>query len=177
MNIGWTRNSIIKRPLPRSWRNSLSEERGTRLQRGNRGELRIIPGIVKQEKLLAALLGDHLRNDGMIERFCGILWGYGARLIAISEEILARLLVADDTDLQNTFLLLELVEGESPQEFECVCHSHKIWDSTIRGNNMIIPKGWPGSHPNPAKRGGVFGEYPALEQFRGVAKNFCGEKF
>ena len=97
-----------------------------RLQRGNRGELRVVPGIVKQEKLLAALLGDHLRNDGMIERFCGILRGYGARLIAISEEILSRLLVADDTDLQNTFPLLELVESEGPQEFECVCHSHKI---------------------------------------------------
>ena len=40
---------------------------------------------------------------------------------------------------------------------------------------MIIPKGWPGSYPNPAKRGGVFGEYPALERFRSVAKNFCGE--
>lgn len=132
---------MIKRPLPRNWRNSLSVERGTRLQRGNRGELRIIPGIVKQEKLLAALLGDHLRNDGMIERFCGILRSYGARLIAISEEILARLLVADDTDLQNTFPLLELVEGESPQEFESVGHSHKSLDSTIRGNNMIIPKG------------------------------------
>ena len=101
-------------------------ERQTRLQRGNRGELRVIPGIVKQEKLLAALLGDHLRNDGMIERFCGILRGNGARLIAISEEILSRLLVADDTDLQNTFPLLELVESEGPQEFECVCHSHKI---------------------------------------------------
>lgn len=112
-----------------------------RLQRGNRGELRIVPGIVKQEKLLAALLGDHLRNDGMIERFCGILRGNGARLIAISEEILARLLVADDTDLEDAFPLLELVEGESPQEFECVCHSHKSLDSTIRGNNMIIPKG------------------------------------
>ena len=97
-----------------------------RLQRGNRGELRVIPGIVKQEKLLATLLGDHLRNDGMIERFCGILRGNGARLIAISEEILSRLLVADDTDLQNTFPLLELVEGEGPQEFECVCHSHKF---------------------------------------------------
>lgn len=101
-------------------------ERQTRLQRGNRGELRVIPGIVKQEKLLPALLGDHLRNDGMIERFCGILRGYGTRLIAIAEEIFARLLVADDTDLQNTFPLLELVEGEGPQEFECVCHSHKI---------------------------------------------------
>ena len=67
---------------------------------------------MKQEKLLAALLGDHLRNDGMIERFCGILRSYGARLIAISEEILSRLLVADDTDLQNTFPLLELVEGK-----------------------------------------------------------------
>ena len=138
-------------------------ERGTGLQRGNRGELRIVPCIVKQEKLFAALLGDHLRNDGMIERFCGILRGNGARLIAISEEILARLLVADDTDLEDAFPLLELVEGESPQEFECVCHSHKSLDSTIRGNNMIIPKGWPGSHPNPAKRGGVFGEYPALK--------------
>ena len=116
-------------------------ERGTKLQRGNRGELRVVPGIVKQEKLLAALLGDHLRNDGMIERFCGILRSYGARLIAISEEILSRLLVADDTDLEDAFPLLELVEGESPQEFECVCHSHKSLDSTIRGNNMIIPKG------------------------------------
>ena len=115
--------------------------RETRLQRGNRGELRVVPGIVEQEKLLAALLGDHLRNDGMIERFCGILRGNGARLIAISEEILARLLVADDTDLQNTFPLLELVEGEGPQEFECVCHSHKYLDSTIRGNNIIIPGG------------------------------------
>ena len=115
-------------------------ERGIRLQRGNRGELRVIPCIVKQEKLFAALLGDHLRNDGMIERFCGILRGNGARLIAISEEILSRLLVADDTDLQNTFPLLELVEGEGPQEFECVCHSYKYLDSTIRGNNMIIPK-------------------------------------
>ena len=105
--------------------NSLLNEEGF-LQYGNRGELRIIPGIVKQEKLFAALLGDHLRNDGMIERFCGILRGNGARLIAISEEILARLLVADDTDLQNTFPLLELVEGESPQEFECVCHGRKI---------------------------------------------------
>jgi len=116
-------------------------ERETRLQRGNRGELRVVPGIVEQEKLLAALLGDHLRNDGMVERFCGILRGYVARLIAISEEILARLLVADDTDLQNTFPLLELVEGEGPQEFECVCHSHKYLDSTIRGNNIIIPGG------------------------------------
>ena len=60
---------------------------------------------MKQEKLLAALLGDHLRNDGMIERFCGILRGNGARLIAISEEILARLLVADDTDLEDAFPL------------------------------------------------------------------------
>lgn len=116
-------------------------ERGTKLQRGNRGELRVVPGIVKQEKLLAALLGDHLRNDGMIERFCGILRGNGARLIAISEEILARLLVADDTDLEDAFPLLELVEGESPQEFECVCHSHKSLDLTIRENNIIIPKG------------------------------------
>ena len=41
---------------------------------------------------------------------------------------------------------------------------------------MIIPGGLPGSLPNPAKRGGVFGEYPAFEQVRGVAKNFCGEK-
>lgn len=153
-------------------------ERQTRLQCGNRGELRIIPCIVKQEKLLAALLGDHLRNDGMIERFCGILRGYGARLIAIAEEILARLLVADDTDLQNTFPLLELVEGEGPQEFECVCHSCKRLDSTIRGNNIIIPGGQPGSHPNPAKRGGVFGEYPAFEQISGSCKkNFCGENF
>ena len=81
---------------------------------------------MKQEKLLAALLGDHLRNDGMIERFCGILRGYGACLIAISEEIFARLLVADDADLEDSFPLLELVEGESPQEFECVCHGRKI---------------------------------------------------
>lgn len=116
-------------------------ERGTKLQRGNRGELRVVPGIVKQEKLFAALLGDHLRNDGMIERFCGILRGYGARLIAISEEILARLLVADDTDLEDAFPLLELVEGESPQEFECVCHGHKFEIRQYRGNNMIIPKG------------------------------------
>ncbi len=122
--MNWVEHN--KKTAPPEWRNSLSEERGTRLQRGNRGELRIIPGIVKQEKLFAALLGDHLRNDGMIERFCGILRGNGARLIAISEEILARLLVADDTDLQNTFPLLELVEGESPQEFECVCHGRKI---------------------------------------------------
>lgn len=96
------------------------------LQRGNRGELRVVPCIVKQEKLLAALLGDHLRNDGMIERFCGILRGNGARLIAISEEILSRLLVANDADLEDSFPLLELVEGEGPQEFECVCHSHKF---------------------------------------------------
>ena len=41
--------------------------------------------------------------------------------------------------LLNT--VVELVEGESPQEFESVCHSHKSLDSTIRGNNMIIPKG------------------------------------
>ena len=40
---------------------------------------------------------------------------------------------------------------------------------------MIIPKGWPGSHPNPAKRGGVFGEYPALGQVRGVTKKICGK--
>lgn len=101
-------------------------KRGTGLQRGNRGELRIVPGIVKQEKLFAAFLGDHLRDDGMIERFCGILRGYGTRLIAIAEEILSRLLVADDTDLEDAFPLLELVEGEGPQEFECVGHSHKI---------------------------------------------------
>lgn len=116
-------------------------KRGTGLQRGNRGELRVVPGIVKQEKLLAALLGDHLRNDGMIERFCGILRGYGARLIAISEEILTRLLVADNPDLKNAFPLLELVEGEGPQEFECVGHGHTSLDSTIRGNNRIIPGG------------------------------------
>ena len=41
--------------------------------------------------------------------------------------------------LLNT--LLKLVEGEGPQEFECVCHSHKYLDSTIRGNNIIIPGG------------------------------------
>lgn len=128
-----------------------------RLQRGNRGELRVVSGIVKQEKLLAALLGDHLRNDGMIERFCGILRGYGARLIAISEEILARLLVADDADLQNTFPLLKFVKGESPQEFECVCHSHKSLDSTIRGNNILSPKDSRGRIPIPQSGGGIRG--------------------
>ena len=137
--MNWVEHN--KKTAPPEWRNSLSEERGTRLQRGNRGELRIVPCIVKQEKLLAALLGDHLRNDGMIERFCGILRGNGARLIAIAKEILSRLLVADDTDLQNTFPLLELVEGKGPQEFECVCHSHKFEIRQYRGNNIIIPGG------------------------------------
>lgn len=148
----------------------------SRLQRGNRGELRIVPCIVKQEKLFAALLGDYLRNDGMIERFCGILRGNGARLIAISEEILARLLVADDTDLEDSFPLLELVEGKGPQEFECVCHSHKF---EIRQYAGIIyyPQRIAGVAPQSRKAGGVFGEYPALGQVWGVAKNFCGEKF
>lgn len=81
---------------------------------------------MQQEKLLAALFGDNLRDDGMVELLGGILRGDGARLIAISEEILARLLVADDTDLQDTFPLLELVEGKGPQEFERVCHDHRI---------------------------------------------------
>lgn len=112
----------------------------------------------------------------MIERFCGILRGYGARLIAISEEILARLLVADDTDLQDTFPLLKLVEGKGPQKFESVCHSHKSLDSTIRGNN-IIPRRIAGVAPQSRKAGGGFGEYLALGQAWGVAKNFCGEKF
>lgn len=125
-----------------------------RLQRGNRGELRVVSGIVKQEKLLAALLGDHLRNDGMIERFCGILRGYGARLIAISEEILARLLVADDADLKDAFPLLELVEGERPQEFERVVHSHGFIRFDNMGNNMICPKAQTGSEPQTAKAGG-----------------------
>ena len=45
----------------------------------------------------------------------------------------SRCFIADDADLEDSFPLLELVEGESPQEFECVCHSHKSLDSTIRG--------------------------------------------
>ena len=56
---------------------------------------------MKQEELLAALLGENFRNDGMVERFGGILRRDGARLIAIPEEMLARLLVADDADLKE----------------------------------------------------------------------------
>lgn len=145
-------------------------ERGTGLQRGNRGELRIVPGIVKQEKLLAALLGDHLRNDGMIERFCGILRGYGARVIAISEEIFPRLLVADDPDLQNAFPLLELVEGEGPQEFECVGHSHKSLDSTIRGNNILSPEDSRGRTPIPQSGGGYSGNILRSNNFGELQK-------
>ena len=132
---------------------------------------------MKQEKLLAALLGDHLRNDGMIERFCGILRGNGARLIAISEEILSRLLVADDTDLQNTFPLLELVESEGPQEFECVCHSHKILDSTIRGNNIISPEDSRGRTPIPQSGGGYSGNILRSNDFGELQKIFVVKNF
>ena len=75
---------------------------------------------MKQEELLAALLGENFRNDGMVERFGGILRRDSARLIAIPEEMLARLLVVDDADLKDAFPLFELVEGECPQEFERV---------------------------------------------------------
>lgn len=147
-----------------------------RLQRGNRGELRVVSGIVKQEKLLAALLGDHLRNDGMIERFCGILRGYGARLIAISEEILARLLVADDADLQNTFPLLKFVKGESPQEFECVCHSHKF---EIRQYAGIIyyPQRIAGVAPQSRKAGGGIRGISCARTSAGSCKKILWRKF
>lgn len=107
-----------QRPLPRAGGTAFRQRERGGLQRRHGGELRIVPGIVQQEKLLAALFGNNLRDDGMVELLGGILRGDGARLIAISEEILARLLVADDTDLQDTFPLLELVEGKGPQEFE-----------------------------------------------------------
>ena len=100
---------------------------------------------MKQEELLAALLGENFRNDGMVERFGGILRRDGARLIAIPEEMLARLLVADDADLKDAFPLFELVEGECPQEFERVVHSHRFIRFDNMGNNMICPKAQPGS--------------------------------
>ena len=173
--MNWVEHN--KKTAPPEWRNSLSMERGTRLQRGNRGKLRVVPCIVKQEKLFAALLGDHLRNDGMIERFCGILRGNGARLIAISEEILARLLVADDTDLEDAFPLLELVEGESPQEFECVCHSHKFEIRQYRGNNMISPKDGRGRTPIPQSGGGYSGNILRSNNFGELQKNFVVKNF
>ena len=108
----------------------------------------------------------------MVERFGGILRRDGARLIAIPEEMLARLLVADDADLKDAFPLLELVEGEcpqdfkgaqhtaladavntaeilklskNPQEFERVVHSHGFFRFDNMGNNMMCPKAQPGS--------------------------------
>ena len=119
--------------------NSLLNEEGF-LQYGNRGELRIVACIVKQEELLAALLGENFRNDGMVERFGGIL-----RRDAIPEEMLARLLVVDDADLKDAFPLFELVEGECPQEFERVVHSHGFIRFDNMGNNMICLKAQPGS--------------------------------
>lgn len=142
-----------------------------RLQRGNRGELRVVPCIVKQEKLFAALLGDHLRNDGMIERFCGILRGNGARLITISEEILSRLLVADDTDLEDSFPLLELVEGEGPQEFECVCHSH-IFEIRQYAGIIYYPRRIAGVAPQSRKAGGGIRGISCAQIISGSCKKF-----
>ena len=41
--------------------------------------------------------------------------------------------------------LLELVEGECPQEFERVVHSHGFFRFDNMGNNMMCPKAQPGS--------------------------------
>ena len=76
------------------------------------GKLWIVSCIVRQEELLSALCGDHLREEGMVKVLCGVLRCCGARLIAITEEILARLLVADDTDLKDSFPFLELFKGK-----------------------------------------------------------------
>lgn len=155
--------------------NSLLNEEGF-LQYGNRGELRIVACIVKQEELLAALLGENFRNDGMVERFGGILRRDGARLIAIPEEMLARLLVADDADLKDAFPLFELVEGECPQEFERVVHSHRFIRFDNMGNNMICPKAQLGSEPNPARREGVFGGYIARAYIFSLSEKFLLQK-
>lgn len=102
----------MKKAAPSSERTALNESTRVRLEHFYGGKLWIVSCIVQQEELLSALFGDHLRDDGMVKLLCGVLRCYGARLIAITEEILARLLVTDDTDLKDSFPFLELFKGK-----------------------------------------------------------------
>lgn len=112
----------MKKAALSSERTALNESTRVRLEHLYGSKSWIVSCIVQQEELLSALFGDHLRDDGMVELLCGVLRCYGARLIAITEEILARLLVADDTDLKDAFPLFKLIKGKRSQKFQCVIH-------------------------------------------------------